>query len=140
MNIRQRNLSNTQKILINFANSWQERFGMEYDIEWAGEMPFAVRLSNMDITPDKLQEKMRLYFDDPKWWELSKCSFRAFVNNIGKFVPEPHRAKAEPVDPWIQCSGCGEVHRASEGCKIDPDVEVRPLGEALDELSKKMRI
>jgi len=140
MNIRQRKLSPAQVLLVNFANAWQERFGMDYDIVWEEMMPWAKKLENANLSQDKLTAKMKLFFDDPAWWQYGKCDFKVFVKHLSQLVPEPQRAKAEPVDPWIACSSCGEVHRASEGCKIDPDVEVRPLGEALGELSKKMRI
>jgi hypothetical protein len=114
-----RKLGQVQLVLVDFANAWETRFGSRYLIDWKSEMPYAVKLCEFQLQPDEYAERRRIYFDDAKWWDMCKCGFRAFVQNVNKFVPPPHLVRTMPAgDPYIQCSACDSIHRSSERCKV----------------------
>ena len=121
--------SHQEIILKDFKFSWdKEHAPEEYFIQWGRDMKAATELIEMDIPPDTYQERKMAYLRSPKWWEMCRHSFGAFVHNFNQFVPDKRRREtSQPIirrELRVFCSECDTEHNAYELCpKCYPVVE-----------------
>lgn len=107
-----------QRILEDFAATWEKHTGSQYLINWGKDVKFVNALIEMSITPDEYQARKAAFFADRKWWEFGKWDFAVFVKHINKCVPQTSskRAPTEARPMMIRCAEHSVEHDAYQQC------------------------
>ena len=107
-----------QRILLDFAATWEQHVGRQYLIQWGKDFKWVNALIEMRITPDEYVARKNVFFADRKWWEFGKWDFAVFVKHINKMVVQasPARTGRALEDMMDTCVEHGIEHRMMEQC------------------------